>query len=90
MTSAVARGQGLPLWAVLLALIQNQISMGFPDETAPMAKPAAGYERARSSSRIPLPPTRRELLPPIPKRSASRPATALHAAGLAFDSLLAG
>src|SRR6266516_4417803 len=64
MTSSVARGQGLPLWAVLLALLQNQISMGFPDGTAPLAKPAAGYEPVRSSSPIPPPPTRREVLPP--------------------------
>lgn len=55
-----------------------------------LAKPASGCEPVRSSSRAPLPPTRRALLPPIPRRSASRPAIVPDAADLAFESLPTG
>jgi hypothetical protein len=87
MISGVVPGQGLSLWAMPLALIQNQTPNRFPDGTAPMAKPASGCAPVRSSSRALPPPTRRELSPPIPKRPASRPETGSDAAGLGFGSL---
>ena len=81
MASAAARAQGLPLWALPLALLQNQTPMRFLDGTESSAKLHAGCEPVRSGSRaLPL-PTCRELSPPIPRRSASRPVTGSDAAG---------
>jgi len=82
MTSAVALAQGLPLWAMRWAFLQNPNSKRFPDGIASRATPNAGCARARSSSTSPPSPTREELSPPIPKRSASRPAIASDVAGL--------
>jgi hypothetical protein len=90
LTSAAALAQGLPLWAMPLALIQNRNPKRFPDGTASWAMPAAGCEPARSSFAVQRLPTRREPLPPIPNRSASRPAVASDVAGLVCGSLPAG
>ena len=87
MTSGVAPAQGLPLWAMPLALIQNPTPNRFPDGTASLAKPASGCEPVRSTSRAPPPPTRRELSPLIPKQPASRPASGSDTVGLGFGSL---
>ncbi len=90
MTSAVALGQSLPLWALPLALLQNQTPERSPDGTAPSAKPTAGCAAVRSTSRVPLPATLRELAWPIPKPPASRPAAGSDATGLGFESLPTG
>src|SRR6266446_5105429 len=87
MTSAVVLGQGLPLWAIPLALIQNQKLKPFPAGTASLAKPVAGYEPTRTRLRVPPPPTHRELSPPIPKPSASRPANGSDGAGPDISAL---
>ncbi len=88
MAIAVVLAQGLPLWAVLLTLIQNQNPRRFPAGIASPAMPFAGCEPTHSMLFAPPPSTRRELLRPIRKRSASRPAAGSDAAVLAFDLLL--
>jgi hypothetical protein len=90
MTSGVVPAQGLPLWAMALALIQNQTPNRFPDGTASLAKLASGCEPVPSNSRAPPRSTRRELSSPIPRQPASRPAIASDAAGLGFGFLPAG
>jgi hypothetical protein len=87
MTSAVVLAQGLPLWALLLAFFQNRNPKRFPDGTGLPAKPPAGCEPVRSGSRVPPPPTRRELSPSIPTPRASRPTTGSDAAVPGIGSL---
>src|SRR5215831_16806647 len=85
-----ARVQGLPLWAMPLALFQNQVSKRLLDGTASSAPPAAGCEPVRSGFGVQRLPTRPEPSPPVPKRSASRPATVLDKAGLGVEFVPAG
>src|SRR5438874_9844864 len=90
LTSPAALAQSPSLWAMPLALIQNQTPQRFPDGTASRATPDAGCEPVLLSLRVPPPSTRRELSAPIPTQPGSRPAIASHAVGPGFGSLPAG